>query len=261
MATHQVMVRLFIATPLANQTAVDLPAATAHHVARVLRLSAGADVVLFDGHGGEYHGTLHLETTATRRNAQVGARVTGLVHHPREAELPFQITIAQGLPEGDKMDWIIEKSVELGAAAFQPLALQRSVVRLDAARAAKRREHWQSLTQAACAQCGRNRVPDIHPPLSLPAWLDQLRQFPDQTPPALRIMLTPRDGAPLTSLPRPQAGQEVILLIGPEGGLSPDEERAALTAGFLPVSLGPRVLRTETAALAALAQAGGMWGA
>jgi len=242
------MTRFFLDAPLAAEGRFALPRALTHHALRVLRLRDGDAVTLFNGRGGEYHGRL----VAAGQKAD-SASVEIMAFDPREAELPFAVTIAQGLSGGDKMDWTIEKAVELGAAAIQPLACARSVVRLNAERAAKRQLHWQALVDAACAQCGRNRVPPVHAPAALRDWLSGVPAN------ALKLMLSPRGERALSAIAAPRPDQAVLLLVGPEGGFAPEEEAAAQAAGFLPVTIGPRILRTETAAAAALAMLAALW--
>jgi 16S rRNA (uracil1498-N3)-methyltransferase len=164
------------------------------------------------------------------------------------------VILAQGLPEGSKMDWIVEKAVELGAAAIQPLAAQRSVVRLAGDRADKRLAHWQGVVVSASEQCGRNRLADVAPVQDLNRWLGQGAAG------GVRILLSPRADASLAHWTRQAPAQDVTLLVGPEGGFTDQEEDAALAAGALALSMGPRVLRTETAGLAALAILAAGWG-
>jgi len=239
------MPRFYCPQPLAIGATVDLPEAVAHHL-HVVRLQPGATLTLFNGEGGQYRATL-AETGKRRATATVDA------FEAVEAEAPYAVTLAQGLPEGSKMDWIVEKAVELGVTAIQPLAAQRSVVRLSGERAEKRQAHWQGVIVAASEQCGRNRLAALHPLDDVGAWL----ATPSAAP---RILLSPRASASLAGWARANPAQPVTLLIGPEGGLSPQEEDAAIAAGALPLSMGPRVLRTETAGLAALALLAGAWG-
>lgn len=234
--------RFFCSTPLAADQDCVLERAAANHATRVLRLSVGAAVTLFDGRGGEYPATL-----VTIANGRVTAR-TG-AHRSREAEPPFPIVLGQALAKGERMDLVVQKAVELGATALQPLATARSEVHLDAERAAKRVAHWQGVVRAASEQCGRNRLLEVRPPLALAAWL--------AAPAAATRIVLGADGAPLATQARPEAG--LVLLIGPEGGLTPDELAQTAAAGFVRASLGPRVLRTETAALAALAAVQALW--
>jgi len=235
--------RFFVDSALTADAVFDLPDAVVRHV-QVLRLAPGDAITLFDGRGGSHAATL-TELGKRHAMAQVGS------HDAAEAELPYPITLAQGLAGGDKMDWLIEKAVELGVTAIQPLQASRSVVRLSGDRAAKRQTHWQALVQAACEQCGRNRLPAVAPVATLEGWL------PQASANSARLLLSPRATASLPELAGAHRAswreQGVTLLIGPEGGLSPDEEDAAIRAGFAAVSLGPRILRTETAGLACLA--------
>ncbi|AOY92748.1 16S rRNA (uracil(1498)-N(3))-methyltransferase [Cupriavidus sp. USMAA2-4] len=234
--------RFFVAEPLAAGADLALPESVVRHV-QVLRLNPGDPITLFDGRGGSYAAV--LQDLGKR---QAVARVGAQTHD--EAEPPLHVTLAQGLAGGDKMDWLIEKAVELGVAAVQPLQAARSVVRLAGERADKRRAHWQALVEAACEQCGRNRVPAVAPIVPFEAWLARAGT-------GERLLLTPRASQPLVTLAAQRRetwlADGLTLLIGPEGGLSPEEEDAALRAGFTGVSLGPRILRTETAGLACLA--------
>jgi 16S rRNA (uracil1498-N3)-methyltransferase len=221
-----------------------LPDAPAHHVARVLRLRVGDPVVLFDGAGGEVPATL---MALDRGMVEV---LTG-ERQPTERESLLPVTLVQALQSGDKMDFTVQKAVELGVTRIVPVLSRRSVVKLDGARAEKRVAHWRQVAAGACEQCGRNRLPDIDAISGLDRWLAS----PSND--SLRLLLLPGATETLASLPAPRA---VTLLIGPEGGLSEDEVSAALTARFFPVRLGPRVLRTETAGLAALAAINLRWG-
>jgi len=225
-----------------------LPRSQARHAIRVLRLKAGADISLFNGNGAEYRAVIEKATA------------DGLVVQVRESwaadrEAPLPVTLAQGVSSGERMDFTLQKAVELGVAAIQPLATSRSIVRLDAERAVKRLAHWQGVVVAACEQCGRNRVPRVEPLRAIDEWTRALGREPAV---AVRLLLSPRASTGLHNLERPAAG--VVLLAGPEGGLAPEEERDAFAAGFSAVRLGPRVLRTETAALAALAALQALWG-
>lgn len=238
------MPRFYCPQPLAVGAIIDLPAAVAHH-AWVVRLQAGATLTLFNGEGGEY--TAQLATLDKK-----GATATLLAHSDRECELPYAVTLAQALPEAAKMDWIIEKAVELGAAAVQPLAAQRSVVKLSAERAEKRHAHWQGVIVAAAEQCGRNRIATLAPVATVANWLAA-------PAPAPRLLLSPRASGSLAEWARDGGPRPVCLMVGPEGGFSDEEEAAAVHAGAVAVSIGARVLRTETAALAALAALNALW--
>jgi 16S rRNA (uracil1498-N3)-methyltransferase len=233
--------RLHVATPLAPGLELDLPDGAARHV-QVLRLQPGALLSLFDGRGGEWQ----AEVTAMGRR-EVSVRVGE--HAPIERELPLSITLALGMPANERMDTVVEKSTELGAAALQPLVCERSVLRVEGDRAQRKAQHWQAIAVAACEQCGRNQVPVLAPPRPLRDWLEALPP-PDAS--ERRFILSLADGAPALAAVAPPAGR-VILLSGPEGGLSDAEEARARAVGFEPVTLGPRVLRADTAPLAAVA--------
>jgi len=240
------MPRFYCPQPLVNGSTVELPEAVAHHL-HVVRLQPGAVLTLFNGEGGQYRATL-VETGKRRATAVIDA------HEAIEAEAPYSVTLAQGLPEGSKMDWIIEKAVELGVAAIQPLAAARSVVRLSGERLEKRQAHWHGVIVAASEQCGRNRLAQLLPMMDVQPWLAASAG-------TTRILLSPRASESLAGWARSNAPQAVTLLIGPEGGLTPHEEAVAVAAGALSLSMGPRVLRTETAGLAALAVLAGAWDA
>lgn len=237
--------RFYCPIPLQSGRTVTLPPEAAHHALRVLRLRSGDELVLFDGLGGEYPGHM-VEATRTVRVA---------LHDRRdiEREAPLAMTLVQALPAGDKMDWVVQKAVELGAGAIQPVQAKRSVVRLAGERADKRVAHWQQVAIAACEQSGRNRLPEIGAIVDLPHYLATARSENETL-----LLLSPHEGMRLSTLPRPPAG--VTLLIGPEGGFDEGEESAALSVGFRPLSLGPRVLRSETAGLAAMAAVLALWG-
>jgi 16S rRNA (uracil1498-N3)-methyltransferase len=240
------MPRFYCPQQLVVGSTIALPDHVAHHL-QVLRLDTGAQITLFDGAGGEYAATL---SSLEKRRAAAEIKL----FMPREAELPHAITLAQALPEGSKMDWIVEKAVELGATAIQPLAAQRCVVRLSTERAAKKSAHWQGIIIAAAEQCGRNRLPHLADTADFGAWIGQHDMH-------RRILLTPRADQPLSGWARHHPAQPVTLVVGPEGGFSEAEEAAALAHGALALSMGPRVLRTETAGLAALAALTALWGA
>lgn len=239
------MPRFFCPQPLAIGQVVTLPEAVARHV-QVLRLTANAPLTLFNGEGGEYAAIL---ATIDKRGATAEVKAFS----PREAEPAHAITLAQALPEAAKMDWIIEKAVELGAAGVQPLAAQRCVVRLAAERAQKKLQHWQGVAVSAAEQCGRNRVPHIADIADFSAWIGQQDMH-------RRILLSPRAEQSLTDWARHHPPQAITLIIGPEGGLSAAEEDTALRHGAHALSMGPRVLRTETAGMAALAALNAIWG-
>lgn len=239
--------RFFVDAALRADATLTLPADVARH-AQVLRLQPGDVLALFDGTGGQYRARL-VEIDKRSALAQIDA------FEPAEAEPPYRVTLAQGIAGGDKMDWVIEKAVELGVAAVVPLSTARGVVKLAGERADKRVAHWRGVVRASCEQCGRNRVPDVAPVIGFNAWLDALPADGE-----LRLLLSPRASIPFASLPDAPPAAAVTLLIGPEGGLSPDEEIAARARGFTALSLGPRVLRTETAGAAVLAALAARWG-
>jgi 16S rRNA (uracil1498-N3)-methyltransferase len=240
--------RFHVQGKLGNGSEVRLHADAAHHAVRVLRLAVGEPVVLFDGLGGEF------EARITRIDRGDVSVKTG-AHLDVERESPLHIRLVQGLSSGDRMDITLQKAVELGVAAIQPVATERSVVKLKDERAQRRAEHWQNLVISACEQCGRNRVPEVSPLMGLPDWLAQLDMpAPDDE---ARLLLSPAATVRLKALsPAPR----MTLLVGPEGGLSPAEAQLAQSRGFKPVRLGPRILRTETAALAALSAIQALWG-
>jgi 16S rRNA (uracil1498-N3)-methyltransferase len=237
--------RLYAALPLAPGAIVELPEAAAHHAARVLRLKVGDQLTLFNGAGGEF--AVRIERIVAR---VVAVRVGHWLDVDRDS--PLVVTLVQGLATGDRMDYVIQKAVELGVAAVRPVSAIRSVARLDASRAEKRLLHWRQIAISACEQCGRNRIPEVFPLLDLDDWLAQTSSV------SLRLLLAPDAKVTLPGMARPPGGIE--LLVGPEGGLAPEEVAAALRAGFTAVRLGPRTLRTETAALAALAALSTLWG-
>jgi 16S rRNA (uracil1498-N3)-methyltransferase len=239
------MPRFFHAEALAVGAILTLPEALTHHIL-VLRLALGAPLTLFNGDGGQYTATL---TSIEKKRVSVEVKA----YEPIDVELPFAITLAQALPESSKMDWIIEKAVELGVSGIAPLAAQRCVVRLSGERAIKRHAHWQGVIVSASEQCGRNRLAQL-------AQLSDYAQWITQQDLHRRIILTPRAESSLANWTRHQPPQAITLVIGPEGGLSPSEEKAAIDNGALALSLGPRILRTETAGLAALAIISGAWG-
>src|SRR5260221_2896892 len=220
-----------------------LPPEAAQHVGRALRLKAGDAIIVFDGRGGEYDATIQ-RIAKERCDVKVGA------WREIEAESPLNVGIVQGLPEADKMDWIIQKTVELGVSWVQPIVCERSVVRLSGERAARREAHWRRVAVAACEQSGRNRIPEVRATLAFLSWI----AVPAAAP---RWMLAP-GAEPLTAKAAPHGPLEI--LVGPAGGFSERELDLALTQGCEPVSLGPRVLRTETAPIAALAAIHALWG-
>ena len=248
MPDHPSSTRLYFAGALAAGAPCVLPPAQAHHAARVLRLRAGDAVTLFNGDGAEYPAVI-TRVSGDRVTLDVGVGVE------IDREAPLAVILAQAVASGERMDYTVQKAVELGVRAIQPLTSKRSVVRLDPERAARRGQHWQAVATGACEQCGRNRVPPVAPVAPLAEWLARPPAYPE---PALRLLLSPTARTRLRELGAP--GGAVVLLAGPEGGFAPEEERMAEQAGYAPVRLGPRILRTETAAVAALAAMQALWG-
>lgn len=236
--------RFYCQEALAPAAVLELPAPVARHAVRVLRLGIGAALFVFDGQGGQYPARL-LRIEKDRAWVELGA------WQEIECESPLDITLVQALQAGEKMDFTVQKAVELGVTTIVPVESRRSVLKLAGERAAKRVAHWQGVAVAACEQCGRNRVPRVTPLQRLAHWLAQPASD------TLRLVLAPQATLSLHALPRQR---KIELLIGAEGGLDPQEMRAAQQAGFQAVCLGPRVLRTETAGLAALAALQTLWG-
>ncbi|MGE0310145.1 MAG: 16S rRNA (uracil(1498)-N(3))-methyltransferase [Lautropia sp.] len=237
----------------------------AHHLRRVLRRQPGDAVVLFDGEGLSADGRIqHDAAPAASRSRVPQTAILVQRVHAREPLPSLAIELAQGISAADKMDWTIEKAVELGASAIVPLQCARSVVRLDARRADNRMLHWQRLAAAACAQCGRNRLPMLAPPATFDEWI--ARDAPPHEASAsqatLRIHLDPRGGrsVPAALSMLAEAPSRIILACGPEGGFDPEEARLLQAHGWAGLRLGPRVLRTETAAMTAIAMIQGWLG-
>jgi 16S rRNA (uracil1498-N3)-methyltransferase len=237
--------RIYTAQPLTPGTQIALEAGAQRHVSQVLRLDDGDALILFNGDGHDYPATL----------VRAGAGTLAAVGAPGPPEPPptLKITLALGISKGERMDYAVQKAVELGATTLVPLFSERTVVKLRDARLDKRQSHWRGVVIAACEQCGRRRLPTLAPAQRLGAWLDAL--------PADQHGLLLHHGArhSIVQSPPPSAAQ-VALLVGPEGGLAPGERDAALARGFTAVRLGPRVMRAETAPLAALAALQTLWG-
>ena len=240
------MSRFHCNLPLAPGRLVELPEEVARHAVGALRLRAGETVTLFNGDGAEYRGV--LETRGKGAAVRLATRSEPI----RESAL--RLLLAQGISSGERMDLTIQKSVELGIAAIQPLMMRRTVVKLAGDKLDRRLRHWQGVAISACEQCGRNIVPEIAPIQTFTDWL----AHPDTLGVAHRYLLDPDAETGLGALPAP-AGP-VLLLAGPEGGFEPRERDSALATGFRGIRLGPRILRTETAALAALAAIQATWG-
>jgi 16S rRNA (uracil1498-N3)-methyltransferase len=236
------LTRVFVDAPLASEAQLQLPAGPAQHLARVLRLVAGDAVIVFNGQGGEFAAIID----SVRRD-QVTVRIGA--HQAIERESPLATTLLQGIARGEKMDQIVQKATELGVTRVVPVLTARSNVRLDAAAAARKQEHWRGVGIGACEQCGRNRVPEVSRPMPLPAALAEASAD-------IKFVLSPDDAAVSMAsqvTARKPGANSVALLVGPEGGFDAEEVNLARMHGFISCRLGPRVLRTETAAPAALA--------
>lgn len=238
--------RAFTGQELVVGQAVELPASVYQHLVAALRRIRGDAITLFNGRGGEY-GAI-IESVARK---SLVARVVEFRDVARES--PLSVTLAQAVSKGERMELAIQKAVELGVAEIQPLITDHVVVRLDEERWQRKREHWQNVVVAACEQCGRNRVPAVAPALDLRDWIGRAPVG------ALRLVLSPEGGAAASAV-RHVAGQAVCLVVGPEGGLSKVESQLLDLAGFAALSLGPRILRTETAGMVALSVLQSLWG-
>jgi 16S rRNA (uracil1498-N3)-methyltransferase len=223
-----------------------LPPDAAHHASRVLRLREGDAVQIFDGIGNALDATIQA---ISGKHVMLG----NLQPFPTQPQSGLHITLAQAMCSSDKMDWVVQKATELGAAEIVPVQTQRSVAKLSGARADKRGEHWRNVTISACEQSGRNTLPQLQVPQDLNVWLNEMRGAPGS-----KFILLPDGATKLQAQAKPQG--RATLLIGPEGGFTADEAKLAQQAGFVPVLLGPRVLRTETAAIAGIAALQTLWG-
>jgi 16S rRNA (uracil1498-N3)-methyltransferase len=244
MTAEQRAPRFHVPDELCLGSEIRLPERVVRHIS-VLRLRRDQEITLFNGSAGQYRAAL-----SNLARGHVCATI--LEFQDIERESPLHITLAQCLSAGDRMDMTLQKATELGVAAIVPLISKRSVVRLSEERAERRLEHWRNIVIAACEQSGRNRVPQVHPVTDLLPWLSR-------PPTGMCLQLDPQAGLGTTSLPT-GAPEAITLLIGPEGGLAPDEREFAKRGGFLPMRLGPRTLRTETAPLATLAVLQTLWG-
>jgi len=243
--------RFYFPAALDAHQEVDLPEAIAHYATRVLRLKDGADIILFDGRGGEYPARLHIQGKT--------ARATTGQHIAREAELAGHIHLVQGMASGDKMDWIIEKAVELGASRVTPVAAEFSVVQLRGTRLERRVQHWRRVAQSASEQCGRNRIMTVDRPCTLQQLLEQETPatataaflcHPDY---GISLRQAVEHVSPTLAAPEHGTAPVLRLLVGPEGGWSAQEVSLADSHGIPAVQFGTRVLRTETAGLALIA--------
>jgi 16S rRNA (uracil1498-N3)-methyltransferase len=242
-SASRVAPRLFAPLDLTPGTEIRLPDRAGHHLA-VLRLRRGDPIILFNGRGGEFSAEL-------TRVSEKDALVRVLSKHSAERESSLSIALAQCVSSGDRMDTTLQKSTELGVSKIVPIASARAVVKLSGERAEKRAAHWRNVVIAACEQCGRNRIPDVAGIADFEVFLGETSA--DQ----LRLLLDSNADRSLKQLPRPD---KVTLLVGPEGGLTAQERALAERAGFVPVRFGPRVLRTETAPLAAISAMQCLWG-
>jgi 16S rRNA (uracil1498-N3)-methyltransferase len=231
------IIRVYVSEPLQAGREIDISGNAAEHVIRVLRLGVGDALTLFNDSGNE-----HAAAISAVRGLALRARVGSPVAVNRESALA--LTLVQGVSRGERMDWVIQKATELGIRRIIPVLTERSVVKLDERLAARRREHWQGIAIAACEQCGRNRLPVIEAPLKLREYLAL---------PATQVRFQLQPGADLTLRRLPADLETAELLVGPEGGLSEEESALAARFGFASLSLGPRILRTETAAIVAIA--------
>jgi 16S rRNA (uracil1498-N3)-methyltransferase len=244
------LTRVFVEGELQSGSVVELPRDTGAHLAKVLRARSGDEVVLFNGDGREFTGAIE-KVQGSRVSASIGAA------RSVDRESPFELTLVQCVPRGDRMDFIVQKATELGVVRIVPVLSRRSVVRLDESQSVSKQAHWRAVAVSACEQCGRNRVPSVAAPLALLNYLGALS--PQGTPAAdLRLVLEPERaqrterGARPTDIASSQLESRAQIAIGPEGGFAPEELEAFDLSAFSRLSLGPRVLRTETAAIAAI---------
>jgi 16S rRNA (uracil1498-N3)-methyltransferase len=243
------LTRVFVEGELRSGSVVELPRETGAHLAKVLRARSGDEVVLFNGDGREFTGAIE-KVQGSRVSASIGAA------RSINRESPFQLTLVQCVPRGDRMDFIVQKATELGVVRIVPVLSQRSVVRLDEAQSISKQAHWRAVAMSACEQCGRNRLPSVEAPLPLLSYLGGLAQATAGE--VLRFVLEPERaqrterGAGAIDIASPQSASRAEIAIGPEGGFAPEELEAFDLSAFSRVRLGPRVLRTETAAIAAI---------
>lgn len=237
--------RIFQAIPLAENKSIQLDEQAHHHLSRVLRAKVNDPVIVFNGKGGEYLAKIiTIDKKTTELFLEKFIR--------RDNESPLELYLAQGISRGEKMDFTIQKAVELGVKKIIPLFTERCNVKLNHERQEKKLLHWQSIIISACEQCGRNKIPEILSP-------QKLEEFLQVNPKEVRLVLSPHTQQKLSAL-TPPAQTKIILFIGPEGGFSEYEVKKMLEVGFFPLNLGPRVLRTETAAIAAITALQAKWG-
>ena len=239
------LTRVYVEAPVATGKRLVVEGSAANHITRVLRLRSGDLLTVFDGSGGEFGARIE----EFRKDSVV---VTVEEHRLLDRESPLPLTLAQGISRGERMDWVIQKATELGTSRIVPLFTKRSMVRLDERQAERKLQHWRAIAIAACEQCGRNKIPELAAPV------DFFDVLPADDSGAMRLLLSPTGNLRIEDLAEvgqdlpPGVRKGITVLIGPEGGLEEVEQEAALAAGFKAVQLGPRVLRTETAAIAAL---------
>ena len=236
--------RLYVDQILAIGVPVELDPHSARYLRSVLRLSDGDQVVVFDGRGGEYRALLES-------SGKTSARIIAKEFDPVERQSPLHIQLAIGISRGERMDLVVQKATELGVAEITPLFTQRCEVKLNQARAIKKNQHWRQIAINACQQCQRNRLPDVRPAATIGEWLWSSQQ-------GLKLLLDHHGERGIAR--RAPIDNRVVLLVGPEGGFESSEVAAAERAGFIPLGLGPRVLRTETAPIAALGILQALWG-
>jgi 16S rRNA (uracil1498-N3)-methyltransferase len=244
------LTRVYVEGALQSGSVVELPRETGAHLAKVLRARGGDEIVLFNGDGREFTGVIE-QVQGARVSASIGAA------HGIDRESPFQLTLVQCVPRGDRMDFIVQKATELGVVRIVPVLSQRSVVRLDGSQSASKQTHWRAVAVSACEQCGRNRVPSVETPLPLLNYLGALAAQ-STAGDLLRLVLEPaaqrtEARARPMDIATAQSASRAQIAIGPEGGFAPEELEAFDLSAFSRLALGPRVLRTETAAIAAIA--------
>jgi 16S rRNA (uracil1498-N3)-methyltransferase len=236
--------RCYTSNALQEGRSIELETTSSHHLVNVLRMRAGQEIILFNGQGGEF--TARIEEAGKKT-----LRVQIVDFHEVDRESPLAVTLAQGISRGQKMDFTLQKAVELGVHRIVPVLNERTTLRLRGERRAKKHDHWQHIIVAACEQCGRNRLPEVLPAIGLDDWLARDAN-------AMKLVLDPTATQRLAGMPDP--GRALTLLIGSEGGLSVEEIDRAVACGYRRVGLGVRILRTETAAVAALGVCQSLWG-
>ena len=243
--------RFFHPEEIVTGQILELSAGNNHHATRVLRLKNGDTITLFNGNGGEFSAHI-VNINKSSTTALIDA------YHDIERESPLHIELAQAICVNEKMDWIIQKAVELGVTCIQPVTTTRTIVHLSGERSQRRLQHWQKIIISACEQCGRNHLPQALPLVSLEAWLSKKKAMRPSG--ELWFMLSTTAKESLRDVPKPPALANLSLVIGPEGGFTQEEEMAILHTDFIPLRLGKRILRTESAAIASIAALQTLWG-